>query len=175
MGGNYQAKGEYEQVINYYLQALEIKLKTYEQSPNHPSIAKSYHNLGLAYAAKGNHEQASFHSKKALEIYLNCQAPQYVSIAKTVYNMSLLQLGNLALLKDDIAKTKKYYKKVDPVYEQINFNSIEFIKLQFQYVDIAYESNLLLAAINCQKVLLKVDPELKYGNHYHSFSMFLCM
>lgn len=30
----------------------------------------------------------------------------------------------------------------------------------------------MLAAINCQKVLVKIDPGLKYGNHYHSLACF---
>ena len=30
----------------------------------------------------------------------------------------------------------------------------------------------MLAAINCQLVLIKVDPELKYSNHYHNLACF---
>ena len=172
LGGAYADKGEYEQAINYYQQAVEIQLKAYEQSPNHPDIAMSYNNLGTVYQEKGEYEQACFYSKKALEIYSNSQAPQYVSIAQTLYTMSLLLLGNLALLKGNIEKTREYYKEVDPAYEQINFNSVEFIDLQLECVSIAYENNCLLAAINCQKVLVKFDPELKHGNHYHNLACY---
>ena len=38
--------------IKYHQKALDIMLKAYESSPNHPDIAKSYNNLGLAYRNK---------------------------------------------------------------------------------------------------------------------------
>ena len=48
--------------------ALEISLKLYGE--NSPSVATDYNNLGLAYKAKGDLDEAIKLMKKALEISL---------------------------------------------------------------------------------------------------------
>jgi tetratricopeptide (TPR) repeat protein len=53
---------------------LEIYKKVYATSPNHPSIAMVYHNLGTAYGAKGEYDKAIGQYNKALDIRLEAYA-----------------------------------------------------------------------------------------------------
>ena len=162
LGAAYGKKGEHDKVIEYMQKALKIKLEIFKEIPNHPDIAFSYNNLALAYLNKGNYEQTYFYAKKYMAM----------TGEKEAYNMSLILLGNEALLKNEETEARKFYKEADPILEQISFKSKKFTDLQFTMVSKAYNNNLLLAAINYQKALANVDSELKYGNHYHNLACF---
>jgi tetratricopeptide (TPR) repeat protein len=172
LGALYSDVRDYEQAVKYCRATLNIRLEVYKQSPNHPDIATSYNHLGNAYLNKGEYEQAHYCAQKSLEIYLNCQAPKHTPTSKNLYNMSLLQLGNLALLAEDEAKAKSFYEQINPQNQYIDFDSKEFFDLQIQYINTAYKNKNLLVAITCQKILIKIDPELKYGNLYHALACF---
>ncbi|CAF1420281.1 unnamed protein product [Adineta steineri] len=57
-------QGGYEQAIEYYKKALEIREKTFPA--NHPSLAASYNNIGLVYDKMGEYSRALSFYKKAL-------------------------------------------------------------------------------------------------------------
>ena len=56
LGIAYMHKGEYDQAITYYEQALKIYAIAYAR--NHHAIAMNYNSLGATYCAKGHYEQA---------------------------------------------------------------------------------------------------------------------
>jgi tetratricopeptide (TPR) repeat protein len=156
---------DYDKAISYYKQSLQIRLEVYKNSPNHPDIGTSYHNLGMAYFVIGDFLQQIYCADKAFKIFSLYTNQENIITSKKLYDSALVQLSNLSLLEENIEKAKKYY-------EHIDFSSVEFITLQLKQVDIAYEKSAVLAAINCQKVLIKVDPHLQYGNHYHNLACF---
>ncbi|PCJ28981.1 MAG: hypothetical protein COA94_03080, partial [Rickettsiales bacterium] len=172
LGNVYDSKGEYGQAIIYHKLALAIKLEAYASTPNHPDIAISHNNLGNAYYSKGEYDQAYEHAGKAVEIYFRNHHQQHLAIAKSVYDQIVLQLGNLALLDDSAAAAIEYYQQIDPNYEHIVFESEEFVRLQFEHAAMAYSSNALQSALNCQLVLVKIDPGLRHGNHYHNLASY---
>ena len=47
----WHAKGEYGKAIEYYEKALKSDLKTFGE--DHPNVATSWNNLGVAWQAKG--------------------------------------------------------------------------------------------------------------------------
>ncbi|HJK86941.1 MAG TPA: tetratricopeptide repeat protein [Candidatus Megaira endosymbiont of Nemacystus decipiens] len=156
LGLVYANKGLYDLAIKQYERALDIRLEAYKSSPNHPRIADSYNDLALVYIQKEEYDKAL---KYALE-----------SSNNTLIDIIYLQLGNNSFLSQDLENAQKYYEQID---SKLSTNLQECLSIiQFKYIDVIYEANLLSAAINCQKVLIKIDPELKYGNHYHNLACF---
>ena len=172
LGASYESKGKYDQAIENYKQSLKIKLKAYESSPNHPSIGTSYNNLGTAHEAQGKYDQGLLYAKKALDIFCQHQNQQDITMARVLANRNLIQLGNQSLLNSNEDAAREYYSEIDHDYKDIDFCSKTFIDLQLYYVDIVYKRNDLLSDINCHEVLVKIDPELKHGNHYHNLACF---
>ena len=65
----YHINGETDYALEYSQRILEINEKEYADKPNHPAIANSYNNMGLAYLNKDEKEQAFDYFQKALLIY----------------------------------------------------------------------------------------------------------
>lgn len=172
LGSVYTSKREYVQAIKYYERELQIMLKIYILSPNHLSLASSHYNLGVVYYRKGDYANSCFCADKALSIYSAHNNQQDIIKAQNLYNSVLLQLGNSALLLDKVEEVRLYYGQINARYNDIDFASMGFVKMQSEYADIAYNSKALFAAINCQLVLLKVDHTLEYDNHYHKLACF---
>ena len=199
LGAVCNRKGEYAAAIEYHNKALEIYKVAYASTPNHPSIADSHNSLGNAYGQKGEYDVAIEYFQKALDIQLVTYAstpshPKVVGVYNSlgnayfckgeykktlscvksgfVHSSALMQLGNQALLEDNQDQARAFYKQINSGLEQIDFSSVNFIQLQFQALSIANKNSALPAVINCQLVLIKVDPNLQYGNHYHKLACF---
>jgi len=172
LGKAYRAKGEYDEAMTYFHEVLTIRLIEHKNTPNHPDIARSYYTLGLIYYENGEYDLALHYFSNVLRILDNGQDFEFTTTAKVLFDTTLVQLGNIALLAHESDKARGYYTQINNIYQQIEFNSAEFIQLQFEHVDIARANNSLHSAINCQLVLLKIDPELQYANHYHNLACF---
>ena len=64
----YYTLGEYNKAIEYNEKALKINLATLGE--NHPTIATSYNNIGLAWDGKGEYEKAIEFYNRALKIFI---------------------------------------------------------------------------------------------------------
>ncbi|CAF4312163.1 unnamed protein product, partial [Rotaria sordida] len=65
-GGVYKKMGDYSKALEFYEKDLEITKKALP--PNHPDLAYSYNNIGLAYFGKGDYSKALSFLEKALAI-----------------------------------------------------------------------------------------------------------
>ncbi|WP_341793712.1 MULTISPECIES: tetratricopeptide repeat protein [unclassified Rickettsia] len=159
LGDAYDQSGNYAAAIDCFQKAI---------FPN-PSFLIFY-KLGLSLLRNGNFELSKDYLEQALEtpnIYI---FPQKVQDVQKLLSCNLVQLGNIALLEGNVEKAIMYYNEINEKYT--NINSSDFISLQLSHSAVAYENYALLAAINCQLVLLKVDSKLCHGNHYHNLACF---
>jgi len=67
IGVIYQYKKDYPKALEYYNQALEIRMKVLPE--NHQDQAASYTNIGETYEFLGEYQLALEHAQKALIIY----------------------------------------------------------------------------------------------------------
>jgi tetratricopeptide (TPR) repeat protein len=95
---------EYEEAIKYYEKSLEIKLKIH--GDQHPSIARTYHNLGSVWKTIGKYDQALYYYEKTLALDIKIYGDQHPSTA-TTYN----SLGLFWSAKGNLDKAIKYYEK----------------------------------------------------------------
>jgi tetratricopeptide (TPR) repeat protein len=119
LGIAYANKGEYGKAIEYSHKSLDIKLVVYARNLGHPDIVTSYNNLVIMYANNGEDDKATEYYHKALEISrlkayeqnsnypnlvsdCNYQSPQHLLTAET-FNVGVPQLGNFAILMDDMS------------------------------------------------------------------------
>ncbi len=97
-------QGKYTEAIAYYRKSLKIKQKTLPE--NHPSLATSYGNIGLAYDNMGEYSKALSYYEKALEILQKTLPANHPNLA-TSYN-------NIGLVYDNMGEYSKalsYYEK----------------------------------------------------------------
>ena len=172
LGLAYSDKGEYDKAIELHDRALKIRLEIYASNPNHPGLAMSYNNLGLAYSRKGEFDRAVENSQIALSMYSLYSNAQYINIARFNYEFNIKQLSIELYLKGDFIKSKECLIQLDKKYSELDFNSQEFLFLLLNQAGAAYKRSNTGASLNCQKVLLKLDPEMQYGNHYHNLACF---
>jgi len=68
-------KGEYDKALEYFQKSLAIDLK--KLGPEHPSVAGSYHNIGLVHEDKKDLAKAKEYWEKAYAIYLKKLGPNH--------------------------------------------------------------------------------------------------
>jgi len=171
LGTAYAGNGEYDKAIEAFEKALTIRQIVFASTPDHPDIANVYNNLGGVYYVQGAYQQAADYAYKAKVIFSIYPNQQNITRAKTNYEAAVIQLGNCAFLQDKLQEAETYYGQI-MTKDQVDFNSIGFLRMQFKHANIACNSNALPAAINCQLVLLKIDSSLEHGNYYHNLACF---
>ena len=102
---------EYDIALEYHSKALATRKKVFNS--NHPSIAESYNNIGMAYAGLGNYSKASDCFFNALEIDKKTWGMEH-HITATTYN----NLGGVFDALGDYTKALNYYKKALTIYEK---------------------------------------------------------
>lgn len=191
LGHSYCAKKDYDNTYHYYNQALETWRKVYNKKENpegydtHIDIAKSFHNMAFVLYKLQGFSGAKVAAEEAIRIYTqNCSFEGEFIKSKSLYNLSLFQLGHLSVLDDnDEIQAKEYYVEAlrekyfreiqDQESVELNFRSKLFLEIIKDIVKIDYTvMQNLGAAVNSQRVLVKYDPELKFGNHYHNLAVF---
>ena len=70
-------KGEYDNAIEYYEKSLAIRLKFH--GDKHPSIGRSYNNLGTVWRAKGEYDKAIDYLEKSIAIRLKVHGEKHPS------------------------------------------------------------------------------------------------
>ena len=88
MGIFYKNKTIYDQALEYYQKALDIKLKLLGKG--HPAVASNYNNMGNVYANKGSYDQALEYFQKAININLKIFGEAHPNVALTYQNIGLL-------------------------------------------------------------------------------------
>ena len=83
LGEAYGSLAFYDEALVHHKRALALRLKLFD--PNHPSVAKSYGNIGNVHGQKGEHDKALEYLGKALAIRLKILGPDHPEVA-TSYN-----------------------------------------------------------------------------------------
>jgi len=170
LGSAYIEQKIYDNAIINSHNALAIYKNLYNQA--HIYIAETHYNLSLGYFGAAQYEEAYYHTNESFIIFSELKNSEGTDRSRGMRDISLLQLGNAALLSGEIDIARSYYKEISPNYEKIEFSSQNFIMFQSRYIIILYNNHFLTAAINCQLLLLKVDPELQYENYYHNLACY---
>ena len=81
----------YRQAVSFYQRALAIYEQVYHETPNHPEIASTLGNLGIAWSDLGDARQAVTYFERALAIYEQVyhETPNHPDIASTLNNLGL--------------------------------------------------------------------------------------
>jgi tetratricopeptide (TPR) repeat protein len=171
IGNSYRNLGKLSESIEYHTKALYMKLSFHSAAPAHPDIATSHHSIASAYIASEDYDLALSNIEKAIQIYELNNDISEMENALILKQLIMLQNGNLALLSGDTVLSNKYYSEINDLVP--DFTSEEFINGQLEYISYLGQHMFLLPAINSLKVLLLVDPELKFNNHYHDLGCYL--
>ena len=151
-GNRYYKSGHYEQAIESYRKALEIR----------PNNAKAQFNIGDAYYAKQSYDTAYAEFQKALEM-----SPDAKLQSNAAYNM-----GNCLLAQDRFYDAFNIYKvslKLNPQNENALYN-LEYCRAHLVKSEIwvAQPQNGLVEsseamAFNGQRVTLSAQPDEDYA------------
>ena len=151
-GNRYYKSGHYEQAIESYRKALEIR----------PNNAKAQFNIGDAYYAKQSYDTAYAEFQKALEM-----SPDAKLQSNAAYNM-----GNCLLAQDRFYDAFNIYKvslKLNPENENALYN-LEYCRAHLVKSEIwmAQPQNGLVEsseamAFNGQRVTLSAQPDEDYA------------
>ncbi len=96
--------GNYDKALEYYEKGLAIKLKTL--GGEHPEVATSYGNIGLAWKSKGQYEKALEYYEKGLAIKLKNFGVEHTEVAISYNN-----IGSTWKSKGDFDKALEYHEK----------------------------------------------------------------
>lgn len=97
-------KGDYNQAIDAYTEALTIAIHAY--GIKHENVASSYFLLSSAYIMKGDYNKAIDYATKSLATYLDLYGPNYLNVSM-VYGL----LGQIYYRQDDNDKALSFYTK----------------------------------------------------------------
>ena len=108
---------EYDKALSYYLKAIEILEKVYEENPNQHSLAVNYNNVGGVYGDLGEYKQSLKYQLKALKIYKKIYAknPNHPDLA-TSYNNVGGVYGALGEHKKELKYFLKALKRFKKIY-----------------------------------------------------------
>gem|GEM_PF-6596448 len=172
LGNAYSDIGNHAKAIEMYLEALRVNNDVYTDIPNHPSIAMNYGNLSQCYFIIGNFRQALLYSQKSLNIFSSHSSEQRTELATEIHRILLWQMAVESLLQDNLLMAREYLIEIDRVLSEVDFSSPEFLALLVEQVGITYDNNSIQGCINAQKLIIKLDPNMQHGNHYHNLACY---
>ena len=152
----------YPESLYYYMKVLKIRKKVLPE--NHPDIATSYNDMGLAYGALGEYKKELECCLKALAIQEKVLPENYPDIA-TLYNNVGYAYGKL----EDHKKQLEYYLKALAIREKVLPENHPDIVASYNNVGYAYgeladhkkELNYYLKVLAIQeKVLPENHPDI---------------
>lgn len=172
-------KGNYVVALTQADSALEIKERIYPE--NHPSIGKTYANIGNIFQALKDYDQAISSHNKTLEIFSNAykKQPNHPLIAKSYGN-----IGGIFHTKEEYNLAKEYYELSLEIYNiayknNQNHQSIANIYSNLSYIFFAqgsYDEAVIASnkAINIYLALEKSgeNEDLAKCNNVHQASLF---
>ncbi|WP_026966980.1 tetratricopeptide repeat protein [Algoriphagus terrigena] len=125
--------GEYEKAIDYYQKALQAQ---------NPNFGPLYRNLGLSYSRNSEKDKAIVALEKSLEYFDGPEirralgflyselgqtekAARYLATdenasAEEIAFINATMLGNIAFGKGDFQTSLSEYKKIEPIYEEVD-------------------------------------------------------
>lgn len=165
--GNLYSNWKEDEAYSYYKKAIEIKEEVLGTSASKEEIidlATSYNNLGFLYADNNKNCAISYYEKAIKTLNTIEDREKYKSYEESL-GICYTNLADLYMGKDEIDKSKKYYKKAIDIYkklikQQADDQTIE--KLLIIYNNIAcYMTDTDLGLIEIEKEYLKVIDLIK--------------
>ncbi|HVW98984.1 MAG TPA: tetratricopeptide repeat protein, partial [Candidatus Babeliaceae bacterium] len=92
--------------LDFYQIALTLSQDIYKETPAHPDIAEIYNNMGSAYEALGQREDALTFFQQAINIWLNLYGPIHLNIGVGYNNMGWAYQG-----MGNFKKALEFYEK----------------------------------------------------------------
>ena len=113
---DWQASGKAREAKNFYEYVLEICEHFYQETPNHPDIARTLNNLGIAWLVLGDASHAASFFERALAIYdqVYPETPNNPNIASTLNN-----LGTAWRASGDARKAVSFLERALAIYKQV--------------------------------------------------------
>merc|ERR1711965_499905 len=96
--------GKYDESLEYYNKALEIKLK--KLGNDHPGVATTYNNMAGVYDSQGKYDEALKYHNKSLVINLKKLGNDHPHVAETYNNMA-----NVYYSQGKYDESLEYYNK----------------------------------------------------------------
>ena len=87
-GRVYSALGRYQESLEYYGQALDIRVQVFGRE--HPLVAGTHNNMGEVYRNQGKYEEALQMYEKAQEVYLAVYGRDHLATATTYMNQGVV-------------------------------------------------------------------------------------
>lgn len=169
----YANKNQYEEAISWSEKAQGLLMHIYENNYYITDVITNRAKLCLLYSRAGEYKKSASCCKEFLDIYAS---EDYSTRPKEndLYYLNLTQLANIALLEGNVSKALEIYNQMHPGVnlDENYFTSINFFVSQENSIEIAYKYNIPNIALNCQKIFLKLDPNLTAGNHFHNLACF---
>ena len=111
-----QVGRNYRQAVSCYQRALAIYEQVYQETPNHPDIASTLGNLGIAWSDLGDARKAVTYFERTLAIFEQVyqETPNHPDIASTLNNLGIAwrDLG-------DVQKAVSFYERALAIDEQV--------------------------------------------------------
>ncbi len=123
IGAIWHRKGDYNQVVKYYTDALNLKMEVYGEI--HPEVGTSFNNMGLLMHDIGEYEKSIGFYKKSLFILLKTLGEKNLRVSTTYSNIGMSLSEN-----ENFKEAKKYYQKsLDIIIYLYGDNYIEIAKI----------------------------------------------
>ncbi|MGI9545058.1 MAG: tetratricopeptide repeat protein, partial [Cyclobacteriaceae bacterium] len=104
IGVVYHFKGDYQQALDYYEQALQTREVVLGRL--HKKVAESYGNIGLVFSVLGKYQTALDHYHKGEDVLEKILEPGHLNFSY-IYN----KMGIIYRVKGDYARAQEYYEK----------------------------------------------------------------
>jgi tetratricopeptide (TPR) repeat protein/predicted MPP superfamily phosphohydrolase len=112
LGATYYQLGEFQQALEYDMQALEIRQQLFGEQ--HPDTASSMDSVGATYGELGDHKKALEYQLRALEIRKQILGEQHPNTATSLNNV-----GSTYVKLGDHEKTLEYFLRALEIRKQI--------------------------------------------------------
>ena len=105
-------KKRHEEALRLLRRSLDARIELW--GPDHPSVADSYTNLGVAYLAQGKYAQAHSYQQQALALYRKHFGQDSWRVGDALYN-----LGEVATHEEHYPEAARYYQQSLQIYEPL--------------------------------------------------------
>jgi len=111
MGVEYYHQGKYEEALQYYLRALEIREN--KLGVDHPDVAGTLNNIGVVYYNQGKYEEALQYYLRDLEISEKKLGVDHPDVATTLNNIGVVYYN-----QDKYEEALKYHLRALEIREK---------------------------------------------------------
>jgi tetratricopeptide (TPR) repeat protein len=152
-------QGDYDEAIYYYEKALGILGKNV--SPNHPSLAASYNNIGGVYKNMEKYLEALSFYEKALDIYKRSRSANYIDLAISYNN-----IGSVYNRMEEYSEALLFYEKALDIRQNTLPSNHPSLAISYNNIALVYKNmGKYLKALSFYERALKIFQTALPSNH----------